>query len=143
MIRKCSSKDVDDLVSLEQECFKSPLSYDFLKQEIEKNPLSNYLCFEKNGVVIGYIGLWLTDIGTILNLCVKEEYRRNNIASKLMDETIKVFKENNINEISLDVRVSNEKALSLYKKYNFKQVLIRKNYYENKEDAIVMLRSNV
>lgn len=142
MIRRCNISDVDNIVLLEQ-CFASPLSKEFIIQEIEKNPLSNYLCFEENGVVKGYIGLWLTDIGSIINLVVSEEYRGNNIASKLIEESINVFNSNNIYQISLDVRVSNIKAISLYKKYNFKEALIRKNYYENKEDAIVMIRSNV
>ncbi len=142
MIRRCTSSDIKRIVELEQ-YFSSPLSEDFITQEIESNPLSHYLCFEENGVVKGYIGLWLTDIGSIINLVVDELYRENKIASRLIEASIETFNNNGINQISLDVRVSNNKAISLYKKYNFKEVLIRKKYYSNNEDAIVMIRSNV
>ncbi|MFI3329318.1 MAG: ribosomal protein S18-alanine N-acetyltransferase [bacterium] len=143
MIRKCNSDDLLSLEQLEKSCFKSPLDYNFLKQDIENNPFSNYLCYEENGVVIGYIGLWIADIGSIINLCVNELHRRKQIASMLLEEAIKQCENKEVTQISLDVRVSNDKARNLYNKYNFKEVLIRKNYYDNKEDAIVMVRSSI
>ncbi len=143
MIRKCTLSDLESIILLENECFKSPLSRETLSRDLNSNPLSNYLCYEENGIVKGYIGLWLTDIGSIINFAVTENSRRLGIGKKLIEETINVFNNNNINEISLDVRESNIVALSLYKKYNFKEVYVRRNYYENKENAIVMVRSNV
>ncbi len=142
MVRKCNINDIDSIVSLEFESFKSPLTKDFITQELTSNPLSHYLCYEEDGDVVGYIGLWLTDIGTILNLAVSKEYRNKSIGSKLIEETINVFSNNGINQISLDVRISNDIAINLYKKYKFKQVLIRKKYYDNNEDAILMIRGD-
>ncbi|MFI3251613.1 MAG: ribosomal protein S18-alanine N-acetyltransferase [bacterium] len=141
MIRRCNSNDIDAIVALEYECFNSPLTKDFITQEITVNPLSYYLCYEENGVVKGCIGLWLTDIGTILNVAVTKDSRGKGIGSKLIEETINVFNEHKIFQISLDVRVSNERAIALYKKYKFQEAIIRKAYYENQEDAIVMIRS--
>lgn len=141
MIRKCNENDIDRIVELEFECFTSPLTKDFITQEITVNPLSNYLCYEENGVVIGCIGLWLTDIGTVLNVAVTKDKRGMGIGSKLIEGAIEVFNEHKIFQISLDVRVSNERAIALYKKYKFQEAIIRKAYYENKEDAIVMIRS--
>lgn len=143
MIRKCVFQDIDSIVSLENENFKSPLSKAFIEQEINKNPLSNYLCYEYDNVVVGYIGLWITDIGSILNVAVDKKYRGKKIGSKLIEESIKVFDLNNIKEISLEVRVSNLIAINLYKKYDFKEVLIKKNYYADKEDAILMMRGSL
>lgn len=142
MIRKCNILDINRLFELEQS-FSNPFSKDFLIQEIEQNPLSHYLCYEDNGVVKGYIGLWMTDIGTILNLVVDPEFRGEKIGYSLLEESINIFKNQGINEISLDVRVSNTIAISLYKKFDFKEALIRKKYYENNEDAILMIRSNI
>ncbi len=141
MIRKCIASDIDSIVALEYECFSSPLTKEFITQEITSNPLSNYLCYEENGLVIGVIGLWLTDIGTILNVAVTKEKRGMKIGSKLIEGAIEVFNSHNIFQISLDVRVSNVVAQSLYKKYNFEEAIIRKGYYSNNEDAIVMIRS--
>lgn len=141
MIRKCNEKDIDAIVALELECFKSPLTKSFITQEITVNPLAYYLCYEEDGIVKGCIGLWLTDIGTILNVAVTKDSRGLGIGSKLIEETINVFNKHNIFQISLDVRVSNKRAIALYEKYNFQEAIIRKQYYENKEDAIVMIRS--
>ena len=46
----------------------------------------------------------------------------------------------NVNELFLEVRVSNTPARSLYKKMGFEEVGVRKKYYEDTEDAIVMLK---
>ena len=63
------------------------------------------------------------------------EHRKKGIASKLMDKMI----EEKVNNITLEVRTTNEGAINLYKKYNFKVVSTRKNYYGN-EDAYLMIR---
>lgn len=143
MVRLCTIDDLDAIVSLEEESFKSPLSKEEITRELTTNPLSFYLCYEENGVVIGYIGNWLTDIGSIINFAITKEYRNKGIGSKLLNETIISFRNNNINEISLDVRASNVAAIALYNKFNFKKVFVRKEYYKDKEDAIVMMRSDV
>ncbi len=143
MISTATVNDIEDIIVLENSCFKSPLTYSFIHQDITTNQFSRYLIYKENGVVKGYIGFWLTDIANILNICVKEEYRGNYIGDALLKECINIVSDNNIKEISLDVRVSNNKAISLYKKYGFKEALVRKKYYENQEDAIVMIRSSL
>ena len=62
-------------------------------------------------------------------------HRKKGIASKLMDKMI----EEKVNNFTLEVCTSNESAINLYKKYNFKVVSVRKNYYGS-EDAYLMIR---
>ncbi len=71
----------------------------------------------------------------ICYIAVIEEYRRRHIASKLIDEVLKLMK----NMCSLDVRSKNIAAIALYKSLGFVPVYIRKNYYDD-DDAIVMLK---
>lgn len=68
---------------------------------------------------------------------VLEEYRHHKIASKLLTHMIDDCKKNNIVNITLEVRINNEAAINLYKKFDFKQVAIRKGYYQG-IDGILM-----
>lgn len=72
----------------------------------------------------------------IIDIYVSENYRRQNIAYKLISEIEKDF---DIENITLEVSSNNISAINLYKKLNFKEVAIRKNYY-NDSDAILMLK---
>jgi ribosomal-protein-alanine N-acetyltransferase len=70
---------------------------------------------------------------------VLKEYRKNNIASELMEYMINDTFNNNIDNISLEVDIYNIGAIKLYEKYNFQKKAIRKNYYNN-HDAYLMVR---
>lgn len=68
---------------------------------------------------------------------VKKEYRRFGIASDLIKNMIR--ENNNLENITLEVRKSNFNAINLYKKFGFCECAIRKNYYGS-EDAILMIK---
>ena len=106
---------------------------DYLKKE---NPfLKNYVYLENNKP-IGLISYSLIyDRVELEYIWVSFEHRKKGIASKLMDKMI----EEKVNNITLEVRTTNESAIKLYEKYNFKIVSTRKNYYGN-EDAYLMIR---
>lgn len=70
---------------------------------------------------------------------VKEEYRRNKIASKLLEYWLEDCDKNKINSQTLEVCESNLKAIPLYQKYGFSTVAVRKNYY-GKENGYLMMR---
>lgn len=72
----------------------------------------------------------------IIDIYVSKDYRGQNIAYELISEIEKDF---NIENITLEVSSNNISAINLYKKLNFKEVAIRKNYY-NDSDAILMLK---
>lgn len=56
----------------------------------------------------------------------------------MLEELIKTAKERGLNDITLEVNVNNIPAINLYKKYNFKEVGLRKKYYKNTDDALIM-----
>ena len=79
------------------------------------------------------------DEGYINNVAVREEYRKQGIASALLDVFIRFGKAHQLAFLTLEVRASNAAAIALYQKHGFEQVGRRKNYYEDpKEDAILM-----
>ncbi len=75
----------------------------------------------------------LDDSIDIYMLMVKTEYRKQNIASDLLNNLL-------YKNIILEVRQSNEAAIKFYAKYGFKQIRTIKNYYENNENGLVMYR---
>lgn len=88
-----------------------------------------------NDTLVGLIDFSLIYERIEINyIFVKEEYRRNKIASKMMDFIISY----NLS-ISLEVEETNNPAIKLYEKYGFQKKAIRKNYY-GKNDGILMIR---
>lgn len=123
---------------LEKECFKSPWSIDMLNQTTHLKNFYGKVC-EVDGKIVGYIGA-IYDFwdGEILNIAVKNEYRKQGIGEKLMQEIIDFLRLEKKENVFLEVRKSNFPAQKLYEKLGFVKIGERKKYYENTEDAIVM-----
>lgn len=104
----------------------------------EANPFSHRIEYVINEETCGYLEYSIMyDRMEIDNIYVMEEYRMMGIASRMMEYVIEIYKKNNLDNITLEVRVSNDKAINLYKKYGFRQVSIRQYYYGD-EDGILM-----
>lgn len=98
--------------------------------------------YKKEDKIVGFlIAQNSIDEINIILLYVDEQYRRQKIASMLIDYLISSFS-NNIDRIILEVSKNNRAAISLYDKFGFIQIGHRKNYYSDGSDAIVMERKN-
>ena len=118
---------------------KFSFSYN-LEEDLKNNIFSKYFIYEEKNNIIGFINYSdLYDRFELNYIYVKEEFRNNGIASKLMDKMIEIGNNKNIDNITLEVNVNNEGAIGLYKKYNFLERTIRKGYY-NGIDGILMER---
>lgn len=102
------------------------------------NPFLHRIEYFIDGVSVSYLEYSIIyDRMEIDNIYVIMEYRNRGIASEMMEYVIDIFKNKNLDNITLEVRVSNEAAINLYKKYGFNEVSIRKYYYGD-EDGILM-----
>lgn len=96
--------------------------------------------YKENNHVIGFLHVSLNyEIADILNIIVKEEKRKQGIASLLFDYMITDLPKN-ITKILLEVNENNKDAINFYYKFNFKVINIRKKYYGN-NSALIMERS--
>lgn len=136
MIRRASVEDAKKIADLDNKMFVDSLDYDFIYNDLLNNPLAYYFVFEIEGNIVGYINCWISDNTEILNFCVDEKYQKQGIGTLLYNEVEKIA--NGI--ISLEVRVSNLNAINFYLKKGFEKAAIRKNYYSNGENAILMVR---
>lgn len=104
------------------------------------DPYAKWLVYKDDNTIFGVINYSIIYERAELNyILVLPNYRRKNIASKLLENMLLDLKKNNVEMITLEVNINNINAISLYKKYGFKTVNVRKNYYKN-EDAYLMLK---
>jgi ribosomal-protein-alanine N-acetyltransferase len=91
--------------------------------------------------VVGYSGFWhITDEAHVSTIAVHPQYRGRGLGEMLFGAMVDRAIELNCKKVTLEVRVSNERAMRLYHKYEFEIVNRRKNYYrDNNEDAWIML----
>lgn len=109
-----------------------------LEEEL-KNENSFYVVAKVNQQIIGFAGIWkAVDDVHITNIVVKKEFRKNGIGGLLLEKLISLTKELNFKELTLEVNTKNIAAIKLYKKYGFTELGIRKKYYNNTDDAIIM-----
>ena len=136
MIRKLAINDVDyieQIFNLEKEIFKnSAFNRTYLDSLIKADNSFIYTYIIDNKVCGYLMVLDSIDVYEILAIATIEKYRNKGIAQELLDK-IKT------KDIFLEVRESNQIAISFYKKNDFKEISIRKNYYSKpNENAIIM-----
>ncbi len=94
---------------------------------------------EELGVLCGYVAVkYCLDEAEINIVSVKKEFQRKGVATNLLKEMEDILKNLNVKKVFLEVRRSNLKAQALYEKLGFKYMGVRKNYYQNTEDALIM-----
>ena len=134
---------LEELEKLERICFSRPWSRKMLAEELE-NQCAAFLVAEDSvsGRVLGYAGLMVVaDEGSITNVAVFPEYRRQGIAAQILQVFVQFAEANRLAFLTLEVRPSNAAAIALYQDFGFEEVGRRKNYYDlPKEDALILTK---
>ena len=129
-----------DIAKLENDNFSDAWSESLLEQTFEYD--YNHLLLEKRGgKVVGYI--IYSDVqgeAELLRIAVDKSFRRQGIADTLMQNMLEELNESGAERVSLEVRAHNISAVSLYKKYGFKDIFIRENYYHDPEDDALIFQ---
>lgn len=135
---KLEPKDIKQVILLEEQFLGESLGEEMILNELN-NPNVCFLSAKDNEKVIGYIGAYTFDDSMeILNFVVDEAYQRQGVGSLLFNTLLNMY--DKTKSIVLEVRYNNEKGISFYKKNNFNVISIRKHYYKNGDDAIVMMK---
>lgn len=138
-LRLMNLSDVDAVHALECECFEDPWTREAFEAEC-RNHLARYYLVVTEESVVGYCGLWkVVDEGHITNLCIAPNHRKKGLGNWMMRRVFDMAKAEDILNLTLEVRASNEKAIRLYETLGFSSAGLRKAYYENNgEDALIM-----
>jgi ribosomal-protein-alanine N-acetyltransferase len=133
---------LDDLYSIQNVLFSEFDDFwtiSTFKQELEcKN--SHFIIAQNDaGQILGFAGFKaIIDEADIMNIVVKKDCRNNGIGSFLLENLLSLASKLNIIYVNLEVHEKNISAISLYKKLGFKEISIRKNYYNGTDNAIIM-----
>lgn len=145
-INSATLEDISDILYIEELSYgEHHWSRESFINEIN-NKLAHYYCARnEEGKLLGYIGFWIIfDEAHITTLAVTPEYRKNQVAQALLFKMFNICYEHEVKYITLEVRVSNTSAISLYEKNGFSSVGVRKNYYQDtNEDALIMFTENI
>ena len=139
-LRKMDLSDIPYVYNEELKIFGKSLGEKTLYNEVLYNDMSRYFVALVDNKRAGYVGSWLTiPNAEILNIFVSEKYRGLGIGKMLMFNVFEVCKAENIQILTLEVRVGNEYAVNMYKDLGFEVSHVRKNYYKNNDDAYLMM----
>jgi len=140
VFRYMKEEDIDQILKIEELSFATPWTRQSFENELNLNQFAVYLVLEKEGQIVGYCGMWLiVDEAHITNIAVLPEFRGQKLGEGILRMIMEVAKKRGAKSMTLEVRVSNTVAQSLYRKLGFMNGGIRKNYYtDNYENALVM-----
>ncbi len=135
--------DLDGVLEIEQVSFSSPWSRDAFTSEILQ-VYTVYLVTRASADVVAYGGMHVIfEDAHVTNIAVRSSHRGKGLGEQMMEELMNRARRRRAKRITLEVRVSNHTAKSLYIKLGFttSNGAIRKGYYSDTgEDAIVMWR---
>lgn len=144
LVRKMQSYDLDEIEKIENSCFKHPYSRKDLEYELFENPITHLYTAIVDNQIVGFINFQITfNSSSIVQIAVKEEFRKKGIGNLLLGQMLKDLEsqEDFVEYITLEVRESNEKAISFYKKHKFQLITTKKNYYDDGENALYFVRT--
>jgi len=139
-IRQFELSDLERIHQIERSSFKYPWAKgDFIYHYLASR--EGFLVAALDSTIVGFIivAITLQGRGHILNLAVDPKYRHLGVGRALVEFAVGKLKNEGVQSVWLEVRISNTGARKFYKELGFREVRILKNYYLT-EDAIVMAK---
>jgi len=141
IIEPLRRRHLADILAIEHVSYPKPWSRGVFQSELELTRGSDryYIVARSGTTVIGYAGLmFVVGDAHVTNIAVSSDRQRRGIATRLLAELAWEAINRGCDAMTLEVRVSNIGAQSLYRRFGFVPAGVRQRYYENTEDAIVM-----
>ncbi|WP_298269324.1 ribosomal protein S18-alanine N-acetyltransferase [Geobacter sp.] len=139
IILPMTAADLEEVIAIESDSFPRPWTRDHFLAEIDSNRSLPLVAKNREGRIAGYIcSTHVLDEGEILDVAVRRDCRGKGLGRMLVTTAISTLTARGVSSIGLEVRASNASAIALYRRIGFETVGLRKNYYENGEDAFLM-----
>ena len=134
-----SEPHIAALAALERACFSTPWSAEALREELDNPHAVFRVAVDDAGNVLGYVGMHhLVDEGFITNVAVSPAARRQGVAKALIGDLTAYGAAHSLYRITLEVRVSNTPAITLYEGAGYVRDGVRPGFYrEPNEDAAI------
>lgn len=137
-IRPWQEGDIEKITAAEQVCFTDPWKKEDFLSALTL-PVYCGLVMEEGEKLLGYAcGISVCDEGEVANIAILPSERGKGLGNKLLLALLENLKARGAEKCFLEVRVSNLAAISLYEKFGFEKIGVRKRYYPDGEDAFLM-----
>ena len=152
-IRKALIEDLPSAISINWAALPEHYSDTFFEERLHESPETFLVAEDETGAIIGYImcrieygfshakRYGLARKGHIVSVAVLEGHRHVGLGRALVEESLKGMKERGCTEGYLEVRISNEPAIDLYRKLGFQTATTHQGYYRDGEGAYLMSKS--
>ena len=139
-IRPATVADLPAILAVERSCYDQPWSDRQFRDELV-NIYGHIDLLLADGELAGYHCWWLL-CGElhVLNLATAPAFRRRGVAAKLLQTALAAAARQGLERALLEVRAGNEPAISLYRRFGFRESGRRRRYYADGEDALLMER---
>ena len=141
-LRRLELTDLDAIERIERASYPTPWSRSMFATELAKPSSRSLGAVDDSGALIGYLVLSkYVDAWHVMNVAVAPEWRRHGVATALLARLLDETRHDAQRGYTLEVRVSNVGAISLYERFGFRPKGVRRGYYtDNREDALIMWR---
>jgi len=138
-------EDMAEVMAVERAAYSSGWPATAFERELTQNPMARYIVLRDGACVAGFAGLWLmVEEAHIVTVAVLPEHRGKGFGAILVHALLHLAITSGMALATLEVRESNHVARSLYRKYGFYEVGVRKRYYaDNREDAVIMTTEDI
>lgn len=145
VIQSMEQEHLREVERIESLCFPVRWPENSFQKEIQDNRrIALYLVALLNGRVIGYAGAWsVLDEAHITTVAVDPDFQNRSVATALVLDLLGRVVEAGVRWATLEVREGNEAAFRLYQRFGFTKVGVRKGYYDDGSDALVMWAGNL
>jgi ribosomal-protein-alanine N-acetyltransferase len=133
------------VLRIESRVYPVPWSMSLFLSELALRSTRAYYAAFIGRQLVGYAGLMMTlDDGHVTTIAVDPAWHRHKVGSRLLLALAREALRRGATSLTLEVRLGNKAAQDLYRRFGFRPVGVRKNYYaETKEDALVMWAEDV
>jgi ribosomal-protein-alanine N-acetyltransferase len=141
-IRRCAMDDLEPVLRIENASFPDPYDRRTFAYFIFSDP-DGFLVAEDDGSIVGCVVTSTREgHGLIISIAVAPERKREGIGSKLLEAALRHLATRS-DEVYLQVSVKNLEAIDFYHKFSFREAGLIKNYYQNGDDAYVMVLKDI
>ncbi len=138
LIRKMTPDDMEEIMAIEGVSFESPWLPEMFEAEMA-GPISDALSVEIDGLYAGYVTFRvILDEAHLMNVAIHPDFRKRGYGRRLTQHFLDDCMERGVKYFYLEVRPSNVPARKLYRSFGFRITGVRKGYYEDGEDALLM-----
>lgn len=140
-IRAARQEDAERIVTIDQASFSHPWAPHVMREAVEKAQNGEYIALiaENEDELCGFVIAWtVRDEGEIATIAVDAKWRGQGLGKRLLEAALHEAARRGAEAMFLEVRPGNADARHLYESCGFATVGLRKKYYSNGDDAIIM-----